>query len=148
MADNVSRPRHYTTGGIECIDAIRSALGPEGFRAYCIGNVIKYNWRYRHKNGAEDLRKAQVYLGWAIAATPAVAQTDMTKPGPPIDPPETPAAILASRDGHTADGGGVIPESVAKAMMRDLEREDDTGEAYPDPRYAGAACNIGGRCDD
>ena len=65
-----------------------------------------------------------------------------------FDPPEMASAIIAATDGHTAGGGGIVPESVAKAMMRDLEREDDTGEAYPDPRYAGAACNIGGRCDD
>lgn len=136
MADNVSRPKHYTAGGIECIDAIRAALGPDGFRSYCIGNVLKYNWRYRLKNGAEDLRKAQVYLGWAIGSAPVVAQTDMTKPGPPIDPPE-----------------GVIPHGIAQAVIAsaraaDPEREDDTGEPYPDPRYSGATCNIGGRCDD
>src|SRR5690606_38500838 len=65
-----------------------------------------------------------------------------------FDPEDVPAPVQAHRDGHAADGGGIVPESVAKAMMRDLEREDDTGEAYPDPRYAGAACNIGGRCDD
>lgn len=96
MADKVKRPAHYTAGEIECIDAIRSALGPDGFRAYCCGNVLKYTWRYRHKGGQEDLRKADVYLGWAIGASP-VPQVDPTKPGPPIDPPE-----------------GVIPHSVAE----------------------------------
>ena len=59
-------PNHYKQGGIECIDAIRAALGKEGFEAYCVGNVIKYNWRYKHKNGLEDLKKAQVYQAWAI----------------------------------------------------------------------------------
>lgn len=65
-ADAVSHPSHYTQGGVECIDAIRAALGPEGFQAYCDGNVIKYLWRWKHKGGLEDLRKAQVYLGWLI----------------------------------------------------------------------------------
>ena len=65
MSDPTS-PEHYQQGGIECIDAIRAALGTEGFRAYCTGNVIKYTWRHRHKNGVEDLRKAQVYLGWLL----------------------------------------------------------------------------------
>ena len=58
-------PNHYKQGDIECIDAIRAALGKEGFEAYCIGNVIKYSWRYKHKNGLEDLKKAQVYQAWA-----------------------------------------------------------------------------------
>jgi len=26
------------------------------------GNIIKYLWRYRYKNGVEDLKKAQFYL--------------------------------------------------------------------------------------
>lgn len=58
---------HYCAGDIECIDAIRAALGPlfEGFLA---GNVIKYVWRYQHKNGLDDLYKAQTYLGWLIEA--------------------------------------------------------------------------------
>lgn len=100
MADNVRRPAHYTQGGIECIDAIRSSLGPEGFRAYCIGNVVKYTWRYRHKGGVEDLRKAAVYLGWAIDASAPVAQVDPTRPGPPIDPPE---GHVACQSGEVVD---------------------------------------------
>lgn len=71
MSDNVAKPKHYTSSEIECIDAIEAALGPDGFRAYCIGNVIKYNWRHRLKNGGEDLRKAQVYQTWAAAGTAA-----------------------------------------------------------------------------
>jgi len=59
--DPVSHPRHYTRGTIESIDAIRSALGDEGFVAYCRGQVIKYAWRAPHKGGAEDLRKASWY---------------------------------------------------------------------------------------
>ena len=68
-ADAVSHPSHYTMGGgVECIDAIRAALGPVGFQEYCRGNVIKYMWRWRNKGGVEDLKKAQVYLGWMIEA--------------------------------------------------------------------------------
>ena len=68
MSDNVNHPEHYTSGGIECIDAIRASLGDKEFADYCKGNIIKYIWRYRHKNGVEDLRKAQVYLNWMIVA--------------------------------------------------------------------------------
>jgi hypothetical protein len=62
MSDNVNSPSHYRQGGIECIDAIQSALTPEEFRGYCKGNALKYVWRERHKGGDESLRKAQWYL--------------------------------------------------------------------------------------
>jgi hypothetical protein len=54
-------PSHYKQGGIECIEAIKAALG-EGFPDYLRGNVIKYLWRYKEKGGVEDLRKSAWYL--------------------------------------------------------------------------------------
>jgi hypothetical protein len=59
--DNVNHPPHYTKNDVECIDAIRSATN-EGYQYYLQGNIIKYMWRYRYKNGIEDLKKAQWYL--------------------------------------------------------------------------------------
>ena len=62
-ADVVNAPAHYAFGEIECIDAIRSCLGHEGFVAYCHGNLLKYTWRHKHKGkSAEDLAKADYYL--------------------------------------------------------------------------------------
>ena len=66
QTDNVRHPSHYCQGGIECIKAIEASMTPEEFQGYCKGNVIKYCWRFREKNGLEDLKKAQVYLGWMI----------------------------------------------------------------------------------
>lgn len=62
--DNVNSPEHYQSeDGIECIDAIRAALGKEGFISHCRGTAIKYAWRSGKKaNHAEDLRKAAWYL--------------------------------------------------------------------------------------
>ncbi|MBR5790230.1 MAG: DUF3310 domain-containing protein [Phascolarctobacterium sp.] len=61
--DNVNHPSHYVQGGIECIDAIKAAVtGLEGIEAVCTANVIKYIWRWKHKNGVEDLRKSRWYL--------------------------------------------------------------------------------------
>jgi hypothetical protein len=61
--DMVHQPPHYRQGKVECIDAIEAALGEEGFRAYCRGQVIKYCWRSEHKgNPTQDLAKAQWYL--------------------------------------------------------------------------------------
>ena len=71
MSDSVNHPDHYTSGGIECIDAIRASLGLSEFADYCKGNIIKYLWRYRLKNGVEDLKKARVYLDWMIEAEEA-----------------------------------------------------------------------------
>tara|TARA_R100001015_G_C4534591_1_gene100068 strand:- start:234 stop:524 length:291 start_codon:yes stop_codon:yes gene_type:complete len=64
--DMVNHPPHYNKYGVECIDALRAATG-EGFEYYLQGNVIKYMWRYRYKNGIEDLKKANWYLELMIA---------------------------------------------------------------------------------
>lgn len=64
-ADMVNHPSHYG-GKIEVIDYIRDKLTPEGFTEYCCGNVLKYISLWRKKDGVQDLRKAQVYLGWMI----------------------------------------------------------------------------------
>lgn len=64
--DIIKRPSHYTMGSIECTEAIRSAVGDAGYEAFLRGNIIKYIWRYPHKNGLEDLRKAQTYINMLI----------------------------------------------------------------------------------
>lgn len=61
--DNVNRPSHYTAGKIECIDAMESSVtGLEGMEAVLTAQIIKYIWRWKKKNGVEDLRKAEWYL--------------------------------------------------------------------------------------
>jgi hypothetical protein len=64
--DMVNEPPHYLQGDIECIDAIEAALGPAGFRAFCRGNIMKYNWRAEHKNGVKDIEKARWYINKLI----------------------------------------------------------------------------------
>tara|TARA_X000001388_G_scaffold62266_1_gene47997 strand:- start:210 stop:509 length:300 start_codon:yes stop_codon:yes gene_type:complete len=59
--DMVNSPPHYNQRGIECIDAIEAATG-DGFEYALQANIIKYVWRYRYKNGGEDLKKARWYL--------------------------------------------------------------------------------------
>jgi hypothetical protein len=60
--DMVNHPPHYQ-GKVECIDAIESALGPDGFAAYCRGSAIKYAYRAGKKgDAAQDINKAQWYL--------------------------------------------------------------------------------------
>ena len=63
----VNHPSHYTSGKVECIDAIESATGDlTGIEAVCTANVIKYVWRWKLKNGIEDLEKASWYLNKLI----------------------------------------------------------------------------------
>ena len=64
-ADMVNSPPHYNQTGVECIEAITAATG-DGYEYYLQGNIIKYLWRYRYKNGVEDLKKAQWYLNKLI----------------------------------------------------------------------------------
>lgn len=61
--DMVNHPPHYTSGGIEAIDGIAAATsGLEGLEAVCTGNAIKYLWRWKKKNGVQDLQKAKWYI--------------------------------------------------------------------------------------
>ena len=60
--DMVNSPAHYNFAGVECIDAISAATGEDGFSYYLQGNIMKYLWRFKYKNGLEDLQKAQWYL--------------------------------------------------------------------------------------
>lgn len=58
--DNVNNPSHYTSGGIETLDYIKAKV--KDYPSYAAGNILKYVSRYEHKNGIEDLKKAQFYL--------------------------------------------------------------------------------------
>ena len=65
--DLVNSPPHYNQGDIECIDAIESALGAEGFAAYCRGSAIKYLWRaeLKHPDNKDDWAKANWFINRA-----------------------------------------------------------------------------------
>lgn len=62
--DMVNHPPHYNNGSavcdkcgdcIECIEVTRHM-------PFNIGNAVKYLWRWQHKGGLEDLKKARWYL--------------------------------------------------------------------------------------
>lgn len=70
LPDSVEHPKHYTHGEIECIDAIESALGREGFQSFLQGQVIKYAWRMNHKgNAPQDAAKLSWYAKRLLEAT-------------------------------------------------------------------------------
>jgi hypothetical protein len=61
--DVVNSPPHYKTGGIEAIEAIKAAVTTAPpVQAVFVANILKYVWRYREKNGKQDLLKARWYL--------------------------------------------------------------------------------------
>lgn len=68
--DNVNKPEHYTYSKYECIDVIKEITKDlTGEEAFCIGNAIKYLWRWKHKNGIEDVKKARWYLDRLIGSS-------------------------------------------------------------------------------
>lgn len=67
----VEHPSHYTSGGIECIDAMKAMLaGYEQAKVatkfywhFLSGQVLKYLWRWPLKDRPlQDLKKARWYL--------------------------------------------------------------------------------------
>lgn len=66
MVEKVNHPAHYG-GAIECIDAIAVATHDlSGEEAFNTGNAIKYLWRWKKKNGVEDIKKAIWYCNRII----------------------------------------------------------------------------------
>ena len=68
IKDMVNHPSHYKSEtGMEVIDVIESFTSDlKGIEATDTGNIIKYICRWKHKNGLEDLKKAQWYLNHLI----------------------------------------------------------------------------------
>lgn len=69
--DPVEHPAHYELShpGLECIDLTAGM-------SFCLGNAVKYVWRYRSKNNpVEDLRKALWYTHYAENRNEPVALT-------------------------------------------------------------------------
>ena len=62
-ADNINHPAHYESqASLECIDVMEIAFGADAVGNFCLCNAFKYLWRYKHKGGNEDVKKAEWYL--------------------------------------------------------------------------------------
>lgn len=55
-------PNHFKKQKIETIDMLEDQLDEEALEGFFKGIIIKYMLRYNHKNGLEDLKKANYYL--------------------------------------------------------------------------------------
>jgi hypothetical protein len=61
--DNINHPAHYEGNtSLECIDVMEIAFGADAVGNFCLCNAFKYLWRYKHKGGNEDVKKAEWYL--------------------------------------------------------------------------------------
>lgn len=68
IEDYINSPNHYKFEGLNCetIDIVKARLGKEGFKSFCVGNILKYVFRAEKKNKLEDYKKAYKYLEWLI----------------------------------------------------------------------------------
>ena len=63
VQDNVNHPSHYEKAcSLECIEVMKCCFGTEAVYNFCLCNAFKYLWRYKFKNGEEDLKKAKWYV--------------------------------------------------------------------------------------
>ena len=61
--NDISKPKHYTQGNVECLDAIDSMLDESSRIDFYRSQIIKYMWRLRDKGAPlKDAQKARFYL--------------------------------------------------------------------------------------
>ena len=61
--DNVN-PNH--SQGTKCIEFMEVSFGTIPVLNFCLVNSFKYLWRYKDKNGEEDIKKAKWYLDYVV----------------------------------------------------------------------------------
>ena len=62
MSEDIVNPKRYIQNRLQCWDFwVRAGLDP------LIACAVKYVWRYKYKNGIDDLLKAKVFLDKAIS---------------------------------------------------------------------------------
>ena len=66
VVDNVNHPKHYEgSTSLECIQVMELIFGLNAVLFFCLCNSFKYLWRFKNKNGREDINKAKWYLEYA-----------------------------------------------------------------------------------
>jgi len=69
MSEEKINPSHYQSStGLECIECVEAVVeNLIGVEATDTGNIMKYLWRWKNKEGSTDLKKARWYLDHLIA---------------------------------------------------------------------------------
>lgn len=63
VKEDPTNPNHYKNStSLECIEAMEIIFGKATVLDFCACNAWKYIWRWKNKNGAEDLKKAKWYI--------------------------------------------------------------------------------------
>ena len=65
ISDNINPDHYKSQTSLECIDAMEIMFGSEAVYHFCLCNAFKYIWRWKNKNGDEDLGKAKWYTNRA-----------------------------------------------------------------------------------
>jgi len=60
--DNINPDHYKNQTSLECIEAMEIIFGKDAVIDFCRCNAWKYIWRWKNKNGKEDLDKAKWYL--------------------------------------------------------------------------------------
>lgn len=60
--DKINPDYYKDKTSLECIDAMRIIFGDDAVVSFCICNAFTYIWRWKFKNGEEDLQKADWFL--------------------------------------------------------------------------------------
>ena len=60
--DNINPDHYKNQTSLECIEAMEIVFGRDAVIDFCRCNAWKYIWRWKNKNGKEDLTKAKWYL--------------------------------------------------------------------------------------
>ena len=59
--DEIDKPKHYTQGKVECLDAIDSMLEDSSRIDFYRSQIVKYMWRLRDKGDPlKDAKKAEL----------------------------------------------------------------------------------------
>ncbi|ANA86997.1 hypothetical protein PBI_SOUPS_62 [Gordonia phage Soups] len=126
MTETRVHVEHYASTEIETIDFIADKLGPEGFKAYVLGNILKYASRAQFKGVFDDdlekIRNYSVILQERQAKPAAAAEPRQW--ARPEDAPEDVRVFKISDDSNylviRADGGGWLYWDPAEQPIEDL----------------------------
>ena len=76
--DNINPDHYKSSTSLECIEAMEVIFGSEALVNFCLCNAWKYIWRWKNKNGSEDLKKAEWYVNKALNLLSTVKSYDTT----------------------------------------------------------------------
>lgn len=66
ITNNINPDHYLKECSLECIESMELIFGEKAVLDFCICNAWKYIWRWKNKNGKEDLCKAHWYIDKAL----------------------------------------------------------------------------------